>query len=179
MDKNKDMNKNKGRPVFDMNQCKVGDLLESIHGAKLEYLGKNDSNYDFPHRVRYLHIPGENVNLGNEGSRSNEGWTYTIKPLPMDHDIKGFWEGKEPTTMKDATGKTFVGGQKYGYYRNEKGYTKVIIGEGHRSNAAGKVKLCNCEEKTYLYNDGVSDPISIEHGEKPRIVFCNILFPVT
>jgi hypothetical protein len=80
----------KTRPVFDMNQCKEGDLLESIHGVKLEYVGKNGTA-TFPHRVKYLyeHFPDNSF-----GTRTEEGFVYDNKPLPEDHDIKGFWKGQ-------------------------------------------------------------------------------------
>jgi hypothetical protein len=32
------MNPTNNRPVFDMNQCKPGDILESIHGQNLNIL---------------------------------------------------------------------------------------------------------------------------------------------
>ena len=88
------MNKVTERPVFDMNQCKEGDLLESIHGAKLKYSGKEGTK-SFPHLVQYLSIPGENVSGKSKGTRTNEGWVFDNSPLPIDHDIKGFWEERE------------------------------------------------------------------------------------
>jgi hypothetical protein len=80
--------------------------------------------------------------------------------------------------MKDATGKEFVEGRKYGYYVNKSGYTRVIIGVGKPSNAAGKIKLLDCEEKTYLYNDGIQAPLKVEIRKNPTLVFCNIIFPI-
>jgi hypothetical protein len=79
--------------------------------------------------------------------------------------------------MKDATGKEFVHGTKYGYYTNKNGFTRVMIGIGIFSKTDGKVKLINVEQKEYLYNDGIKEPV-IKILEKPVTVFCNILFPV-
>jgi hypothetical protein len=78
------------RHTFDMNQCKPGDLLESTLGAKLKYIGKEGTE-DFPHDVKYLWAPDEKFADNSMGTRTDEGWVYANKPLPTDHDIKGFW----------------------------------------------------------------------------------------
>ena len=87
------------RPVFDMNQCKPGDLLESIHGAKLEYVGLRRCGIDvFTHSVNYLMIDGKDIAPPAPGTRTAEGWMYRNRPLPEDHDVKGFWK----ETSQDA-----------------------------------------------------------------------------
>ena len=80
--------------------------------------------------------------------------------------------------MKDATGKEFVEGNKYGYYTNKNGITNVMIGTGKLSKKEGKVQLLNVEQKSYLYNDGIKEPSGVYILAKPVTVFCNILFPV-
>ena len=79
--------------------------------------------------------------------------------------------------MKDATGKEFVNGNKYGYYTNKNGFTRVMIGTGTFAKPEGKVKLLDVEQKEYLYNDGIKEP-NVKILERPVTVFCNILFPV-
>lgn len=67
------------RPKVDLTKCKVGQKLLSNQGKVFTYMGKSNS-IEFPHRVL---LDGDNCT----GTRTNEGWTYRSRPLPMDEDI--------------------------------------------------------------------------------------------
>lgn len=67
------------RPKVDLTKCKVGQKLLSNQGKVFTYMGKSNST-EFPHRVLYS---GDNL----MGTRTNEGWTFRNRPLPMDEDI--------------------------------------------------------------------------------------------
>lgn len=79
--------------------------------------------------------------------------------------------------LLDATGKEIMIGQKYGYYTNKNGFTRTIIGEAKSTNK-GKVLLVNCDEKEYMYNDGIKPPYKQRTLEKGISIFANIIFPV-
>lgn len=69
--------------MFDMNQCKPGDKLKSKHGLILEYIGIDETQAPYRHRVRYPAPLGE-------GTRLDNGMVFKNRPLPEDHDIVGF-----------------------------------------------------------------------------------------
>ena len=73
--------------MFDMNQCKPGDKLISVHGMILEYVG-HDGSCHYPHIVKYPN--------GSTGSRCDDGFVFYNKRLPEDENIIGF-------APKDAT----------------------------------------------------------------------------
>lgn len=67
--------------MFDMNKCRIGDLLVSQHGMIFIYEG--DSGIpDYPHRVSYPD--------GSRGTRCDDGSVYRKNKLPTDHDIIAF-----------------------------------------------------------------------------------------
>jgi len=66
---------------FDMNQCKIGDLIVSRHGMILVYEGEIGV-LNYPHRVRYPD--------GGKGSRCHDGFVYLSNRLDTDHDIIAF-----------------------------------------------------------------------------------------
>lgn len=67
--------------MFDMKQCRVGDLLVSKHGMILVYEGEN-GQIDYPHQVRYPN--------GGRGTRCNDGSVYRYNKRDTDHDIIAF-----------------------------------------------------------------------------------------
>jgi hypothetical protein len=67
---------------FDMNRCKKGDKLVSVHGTILEYVGKTGPR-EYPHRVKYPDNQGE-------GTRADDGHVFRFNRLPEDEDIAGF-----------------------------------------------------------------------------------------
>lgn len=75
---------NKEDTFFDMNQCKPKDKLLSKHGMILEYVGLDESNAPYRHRVKYPD--------GGEGSRIDDGHVFANKQMRLleDHDIIGF-----------------------------------------------------------------------------------------
>ncbi len=66
------------KTTIDLNTCKPGQKLRSVHGIILTYLGKTGYP-DYPHRVEYPN--------GGVGSRTDNGVVYFRKPLPTDHNI--------------------------------------------------------------------------------------------
>lgn len=71
--------------MFNMNQCKPGDKLISVHGMMLVYVGRIGSS-EYPHKVMYPD--------GSFGTRNDEGYVYNTDRLPEDHDIIGFYSDK-------------------------------------------------------------------------------------
>ena len=72
------------RHGFDMNQCKEGDKLVSVHGMIFVYARKNGDGCIYPHQVIYPD--------GTYGSRMNDGFVFASpeKRMECDHDIVGF-----------------------------------------------------------------------------------------
>ena len=73
--------------MFDMNQCKPGDKLVSCHGSIFTYIKKNENGYPYPHIVEYSD--------GGYGSRTDDGFVYSTKRLPEDHNIVGFYKEED------------------------------------------------------------------------------------
>jgi hypothetical protein len=78
--------------MFDMKQCKPGDLLISCHGLILTYVGPNEhdvhSEYQYPHTVQYPNqIPYGPISFG---TRTDDGHCFVKNRQPEDHDIVGF-----------------------------------------------------------------------------------------
>lgn len=76
------MSEDKTRHIFDMNQCKRGDKLVSVHGEVLEYVGIDNERHPYRHEIKYQN--------GSGGSRTDNGWVFLNSPLEGDHDVKGF-----------------------------------------------------------------------------------------
>ena len=63
---------------LDLNQCKPGQKLKSVHGMILTYITKGN-DLDFPHIVSY---PNKST-----GSRTDDGQVFRKSKMPEDHDI--------------------------------------------------------------------------------------------
>jgi len=66
---------------FDMNQCKIGDLIVSKHGMIFVYEGKSGQT-EYPHQVRYPD--------GGRGTRYDDGSVFRLNKRDTDHDIIAF-----------------------------------------------------------------------------------------
>lgn len=66
---------------FDMNQCKIGDMIVSKHGMILVYEGYSGLSGCL-HQVRYPD--------GGRGSRYDDGSVFRLNKLASDHDIIAF-----------------------------------------------------------------------------------------
>jgi hypothetical protein len=67
--------------TVDLNKCKPGDKLKSIHGMILIYVEKLSEDNYYDHKIQYPN--------GSFGTRVNDGHTYRnpSKRLPEDQDI--------------------------------------------------------------------------------------------
>jgi len=67
--------------MIDLNNCKPGDKLLSVHGMVLTYIRKLPEGSYYDHEVEYPN--------GSRGTRINDGHVYrnVDKRLPIDHDI--------------------------------------------------------------------------------------------
>ena len=63
---------------IDLRKCKAGDKLISCHGEVLTYIRHEPEAY-FPHIVEYAD--------GSLGSRTDEGFVSSCRPLETDHNI--------------------------------------------------------------------------------------------
>lgn len=79
----------------------------------------------------------------------------------------------------DATGREIVIGQKYGYSKQNNGWTSVVIGTAIKAEK-GKVSLNEIEEKEFLWiSSGNIEPNSVNHPTRARSVTSLLVFPVT
>lgn len=73
--------------MIDLNICEEGDILISLHGAKLEYVSKTPwKHYTYlDHVVKYIDKEfGEN----NYGTRTSDGFVFAKNRIAeTDHDI--------------------------------------------------------------------------------------------
>jgi len=67
--------------MVDLNTCRKGDKLVSVHGLVLTYIKKLSKESYYDHLVQYPN--------GSEGSRMNDGFVYKNldRRLETDHDI--------------------------------------------------------------------------------------------
>ncbi len=66
--------------MVDLRTCKPGDKLRSCHGMILEYVGLyGPTNLPYRHRIKYPD--------GSLGSRTDDGYVFSVNRLPEDHDI--------------------------------------------------------------------------------------------
>jgi len=65
----------------DLRICEKGDILITVHGLMLKYVGPLPEENYFDHEVEY---PEENVGYG---TRTHEGYVFRKKRLPEDQDI--------------------------------------------------------------------------------------------
>lgn len=72
--------------MFNMNKCKKGDKLLSVHGTVLEYIGINERYEPYRHVVKYPN--------GSLGSRTDSGEVFVRNKMDTDEDILGFYKDK-------------------------------------------------------------------------------------
>lgn len=76
------------RGQVDLSGCKPGDILISVHGGILEYVGPLPEEHHYDHEVNYLYTPKDGVYSGKpKGTRCNDGYTYRKNRMETDHDI--------------------------------------------------------------------------------------------
>lgn len=63
----------------DLRKCKTGDLLKTIHGTILIYVGPLPKGSKYDHEVKYPN--------GGYGTRTHNGQTYRLNRLSTDEDI--------------------------------------------------------------------------------------------
>lgn len=77
--------------IVDLSKCKQGDMLISVHGAKLEYISPTPwKQYTYlDHVVKYIEdADGKSFGPNNYGTRTNDGFTFLKNRKPeTDHDI--------------------------------------------------------------------------------------------
>lgn len=87
--------------TFDMNQCKPGDFVISKLGALFEYVGKWPQDQEnipkFMHSTleTFPHLLKVPYSQKNYVTRTDEGFVYSNKRLPEDHDIVGFYTDED------------------------------------------------------------------------------------
>lgn len=65
--------------AVDLNTCIPGQLLLSVHGKVLTYVGKLPPGSYYDHEVRYPD--------GSRGTRTNDGQVFKNNKMPEDEDI--------------------------------------------------------------------------------------------
>ena len=65
--------------MIDLNLCKEGDKLKTIHGTILTYICKLPPGSYYEHKIQYPD--------GSFGTRTDEGFTYKKNRLLEDEDV--------------------------------------------------------------------------------------------
>ena len=76
------------RGQVDLRTCKPGDILVSVHGAVLVYVGAaQEEDLNFPHVAKFLSHPDRPILVGEYATRTDDGYMWASSRTKGDHDI--------------------------------------------------------------------------------------------